>query len=460
MEEAVEVAKTKQHLKEAHAKFLSKSSWSIEQHGKVALPQELLPIMYEIVSLEKHLSQCLGYDSYLDYSLLYHDAMAKNSHEIEAVYDVFEQLGAVEKFGSNEYQSYYLDLVSNVSRINIREYFELNHMLNGLFGLCREMFDVDIQEEKEKCVNGWHRDVRLFHVFHLGEHHDGDVPIASFYMDPYRRPHKTMGCFMTPLFYKNGDSIPIAAISFDVRPPVWDDAPVELELQQVVNICHEFGHLFQHLLADVKLGAFSGAQNIEVDASETISQFMEYWLFDGDGLSKLSKHRDTGNCISQEIMNILQEQRRATKANELLHRLFLGRLELELSSSFDPHGEESMIALQRKCAERFIPCCVPPRGNIDPIIGIFQNNAQGKHYMQYRYLWSDIMSADAFDAFLDEDGKLKKGDDMKEVCDHLNKNWIAVGSSVPTSEAFASFRSRSARMDSLLSKYDLLMSHG
>jgi Zn-dependent oligopeptidases len=431
----------------------------MEEHGKAATPQELIPIMYEISALQQYQSRLLGYDSYLDYSLDYHDAMAKNLQEIEAVHGVFEKLGAVQKFASDDFQSFYLDLRSNASQIirSSGEYFEFNRVLNELFELCQEMFDIGIREQ-ERDVNGWHRDVRLFHVY---RNTDGgmneEAPMASFYVDPYRRPHKDSGCFMTPLQYKNGDSIPIAAVSFDIRPPVWDDAPIQLNLDQVMNIFHEFGHLLQHILADVKLGAFSGAQNIEEDASEAMSQFMEYWLFEGEVISKiLQSSGQSGEGISKDGLDILFQQQKVTKCNELLHRLFLGQLELELSSSFDPHGDESMIALQRKCAERFIPCHVPPKGNIEPLVEIFQNNAYGKCSMQYRYLWSEIMSADAFSAFLEHDGgKLKQGKDFKQVCKQLQKEWIAVGSSVNTSQAYESFRGRGASMDSLIARYSL-----
>jgi Zn-dependent oligopeptidase len=453
-----QITSTQERLRAVQTKFLSKSLWTVEEHGKAATPQELIPIMYEISALQQHQSRLLGYHSYLDYSLDYHDAMAKNLQEIEAVHGVFEKLGAVQTFASDDYQSFYLDLLSTASKISTSEYFEFNRVLNGLFELFQEMFDISIREQ-ERDVNGWHRDVRLFHVYSASTD-DGkgdEIPLASFYVDPYRRPYKDSGCFMTPLQYKNGDSIPIAAVSFDIRPPVWDDAPIQLELQQVLNVFHEFGHLLQHILADVKLGAFTGAQNIEEDASETISQFMEYWLFDGEVMSKiLQSSSSSGEVISKDSLDILFQHQKATKSNQLLHRLFLGQLELELSSSFDPHGGESMISLQRKCAERFIPCHIPPKGNIDPLVEIFQNNAYGKCSMQYRYIWSEIMSADAFSAFLENDvGKLKEGEEFKRVCKQLRKEWIGKGSSVNTSQAYECFRGRSASMDSLIARYGL-----
>jgi len=445
-----QVTAIQKQLVATQSQFLRRSSLTMEQHGQVASPKELVPMMYKIVALQQHLSKLLGYESYADYSLDYHNAMAKNSKEIQAVHDMIEELGAVKTFSSDAFQSAYLDLISKDSDYNLKEYFDLDNVLSGMFDFCSALFGIKI-EEQENRVNGWHRDVRLFHVFNQGD--ASMKPIASFYLDPYRRQHKDTGCFMTPLQYKNETSIPVVAVSLDARPPMWDDAQIEIEVQNVVDIFHEFGHLFQHILADVKLGAFSGVHAMEEDASEIISQFMEYWLFDADGLTKLSRHNQTGESIPDDVMDKIKQQRSAKKATELLHRLFIGQLEVEMSTSFDPSGDESIITLQKRCAERFFPHNLPSKGNIDPLIQLFQNNAVGKCTMQYRYLWSEIMSADAFSAFVDENGNIK--DEVQDIGSRLRSKWVSAGSSVKTADAFESFRGRPAQADALVSRYEL-----
>ena len=208
-------------------------------------------------------------------------------------------------------------------------------------------------------------------------------------------------------------------------------------------------HLLEHVLADVEYGAFSGAQEIENDASETISQFMEYWLFHNNGFSKISSHIHSKDMISPDTMKLLLQERQAKKAVELLHRLFLGQLEVEISSKFDPNGDESIIALQRKCAERFCPHHMPPKGNIDPLVQLFQSNANGKNMMQYRYLWSEIMSADLFQSF-------SKSENLPDTGRKLKKEYLEKGSSVPTYKAVEAFQGRSAQADALVSRYELI----
>ena len=461
-----EIDNFQKRLAETQSRFMKRSSLTMEEHGTAATPQELIPIMYEIVALQQHLSKLLGYPSYAEFSFDYHNSMLRSKDDIDAIHRLFEEQ-CVEKFSSDDFQSLYIDLIGSDSDSDdkLNEYFELNSVLKELFELSKTLFGVRIEEQYAE-INGWHPDVRLFHVFEAEESADVEVeveaekeeekePIASFYLDPFRRKNKDRGCFMAPIQYKNNDNVPIIAISMDIKSPMWDDAPIGLELDNVVNIYHEFGHALQHMLADVKLGEFSGAQMIEEDTSEIMSQFMEYWLFEGNGLLNFGRHKDTGLEIPQEVMTKIKRRRKVTKANELLHRLFLGSLESELNSKFDPHGEESIVSIQRKLALRCCPHFLPPKGNIDPLIQIFQNDAVGKKSMQYRYLLSEISSADAFAAFTnDETGAMKCKQEIEETGRRMRDNFLRPGASKSASNAYESFRGRTADAGNLLSRYD------
>lgn len=386
-------------LMDTEARFLQRSSLNMEEHGKVAPVQEIVQFMYQILVLRAHVINLLGYDNYAAYSLERHGAMAKNMEEIKAVHQVFAD-AAVEKLSSDKFQSELLEMLSDSQIGDMREYFEMNAVLEGLFDVLQRLFGIAIVEDNS--VVGWNRDVRYFHI-HLK---NGNV-IASFYIDPYRRLFKDTGCFMAPIQYKNGSDRPILALSFDFKAPMWDDDPSQLNLADVVNIFHEFGHLIQHSLTSVQLGAFAGAQTIEEDASEVFSQLMEHILFEGDLLKKISKHYQTGDSIPEKVLITIKNCRLANKRNELLHRLFLGELELSLSSSFDPQGDESIISLQRRIAEMYCPHHLPPKGNIDPLVELFQSNALGKCTMQYRYLWSEIISSDIYLNILSKEGGSK-----------------------------------------------------
>ena len=180
---------------------------------------------------------------------------------------------------------------------------------------------------------------------------------------------------------------------------------------------------------------------------------MENWVFEEWFLTKLAKHCETGETLSDEMISNIQKQRQITKRQELIHNLFLGQLELEVNATFDPHGDESIIALQRQCAERFIPNHIPPKGNIEPLIQIFQSNANGKCSVQYRYIWSEVMSADLFSAF--KEVGFKNNEDMMALGKEFRKCFLETGGSVGFAESFASFSGRSVNHDALLKQYGL-----
>lgn len=437
-EARIQVQAVTETLMEVEARFLQTSSLTMEEHGKIAPVQELVQSMYQILTLKKHLASLLGYDHYAAYSLDRHGAMAQNIDEIKALHQVFAGM-AVEKFSSDEFQSSVLDMLNESNLEHLNEYFEMNQVLKGLFDVLYDMFDIRIVEEKQN--KGWHSDVRLFHMY---KKDDNEEPIASFYIDPYRRLFKESGCFMIPLEHRNHSCKPIFAVSFDFKAPTWDDDPCRLDLSDVVNIFHEFGHLIQHAVPDVEFGAFVGSHMIEEDASEVMSQLMEDVLFDGGLLKKLSCHYQSGNSLSDDKLDMIRSLRLANKRSELLHRLFLGQLELELNSSFDPKGDESLISLQRRLAEEYCPHHKPPKGNIDPLVQVFQSNALGKNTMHYRYLWSEIISSDIFSSLIKSDGNSHKIGDM-----------LSKGACIPTSDAVSEILSRDVSTVPIIMKYGL-----
>ena len=278
-------------LSYVESKFVTLSSYTMELHGKVTPTQKLLPLLYEIISLKNHKAQLLGYDNFMTYGLDYHSCMVKNGDEVKEFHDSFVKENVVEKFGNDDFISQHFEVMddNSLSSDALKDYFEFNTVLEKLFNLSSMLFDIHIEEEKDpNKVLGWDKDVRLFHIYENEENGDSNdgtdsktkKHIASFYIDPFRRLNKDSGEFMAPIVYRSNSgsdnsstsSIPIVAISLYIKPPMWDDSPNKLDFDDVLHLFHEFGHALQHLLAKVDMGAFSGAQTIEEDASEVVSQ--------------------------------------------------------------------------------------------------------------------------------------------------------------------------------------------
>ncbi len=286
----------KTKISKLESQFLVLSSYTMEQHGKSTPTQKILPFIYQIIALKQYYSALLGYDNYVQYCFDNHSSLVRDVDEIKSLHDSFVDELAIEKFGSREFMDKFLNVMSDEyltskqddeedGDISLKDYFELDNVLKELFSLC-SLFSVEVIEEKAANL-GWDKDVRLFHIYEKENTSDeediaGKKKIASFYLDPFRRLNKDMGEFMVPIVHKSTfignaivHTIPIAAISLDVRTPPWDDLPVQLEFDDVAHLFHEFGHLLQFVLADVDAGAFSGAPTIEEDASEVVSQVCE-----------------------------------------------------------------------------------------------------------------------------------------------------------------------------------------
>ena len=141
---------------------------------------------------------------------------------------------------------------------------------------------------------------------------------------------------------------------------------------------------------------------------------MEYWLYDEQLLPKIVTMKD-GTTVQEksEILTRIIENRRRRKLHELFHRILLSESELYLhgpgnsastkrTGFIDPSNLENILQSTKRTF-RSTAAFDNVKEDIEFFIHIFENNAKGKHTLQYRYLWSEIMSADCFNAFSSKD---------------------------------------------------------
>jgi Zn-dependent oligopeptidase len=117
---------------------------------------------------------------------------------------------------------------------------------------------------------------------------------------------------------------------------------------------------------------------------------MEKWLLEEKFLATFAFHVDTGETIPSNLVAQLINQYRKKQTKKLCHQAFLGQLELELHSTFDPHGEESIIGLQRRLAEHYLlpsDDSLPAKSDLSPLLRIFENNASGYSTALYRCVY-------------------------------------------------------------------------
>lgn len=120
-------------------------------------------------------------------------------------------------------------------------------------------------------------------------------------------------------------------------------------------------------------------------------------------MQAVMNYSDVGAELTPDMIDVLLQRRCQKKAQQIMQHIFFGSLELELFSSFDPRGDESLVALQRRLAATYIPHDQPDYKDLSPLLEVFKENATGTHMGMHRYFWSEVYSARLFQAFLHED---------------------------------------------------------
>jgi oligopeptidase A len=353
-------------------------------------------------------------------------------------------------FWSEQLRKHRFDL----SDEDLRPYFPLPKVLDGLFALARRLFEITIvAADGEAPV--WHEDVRFFRI--LGP--DG-APRAAFYLDPYSRPSEKRGgawmdeCHVrSRLFAAPGTDLrlPVAHLVCNGTPPV-GARPSLMTFREVETLFHEFGHGLQHMLTTVDRESAAGINGIEWDAVELPSQFMENWCYHEPTLTGFSGHWQTGEPLPEAMFEKITRARTFRAGSDTLRQLFFGFLDLALHHEFDPARPESAFAVQRRIAAR--TAVLPPLDEDRFLCSFSHIFAGGYAAGYYSYKWAEVLSADAFSAF--EEAGLDDDEAVRETGRRFRDTVLALGGSRHPMAVFKAFRGREPRTEALLAHAGLI----
>lgn len=330
----------------------------------------------------------------------------------------------------------------------LRPYFALPAVLDGLFKVAKRLFDVDIVAA-DGDVPVWHPDVRFFKVM------QGAQPRAYFYLDPYSRPaEKRGGAWMAevvgrtkllPAAAGNGPRLPVAHMVCNQSPPV-DGQPSLMTFREVETLFHEFGHALQHMLTTVDEGLVAGIRGVDWDAVELPSQFMENWCYDKPTLYSFAKHYQTGEPLPTDMFERLKAAKTYRSATQMLRQIHFSQVDLELHSNYTPGAGESIFDRDIKVAAR---TQVMPTYPGDRFLCSFSHIFAGGYSAgYYSYKWAEVLSADAFGAF--EEAGLDNDDAVVTTGRKFRDTVLSLGGSKPPAEVFKMFRGRDPSTEALL----------
>jgi oligopeptidase A len=429
-----------------------------------------LPNIDRILTLRQEMAQILGYANFAELSLA--SKMAPNVAAVEnlleslrsASFDAAKQdLEDLRSFAASQGAAEAHDLKHwdiaywserlreakfDLNAEELRPYFPLEQVLTGLFNLAHQLFDVTITSVDGQAPV-WHPDVRYFQVAN-----ERQEPIAYFYLDPYSRPgEKRGGAWMDtcigraklPQEVGGAVRLPVAYLICNQTPPV-DGKPSLMTFNEVETLFHEFGHGLQHMLTTVDYPGAAGIANVEWDAVELPSQFMENWCYHRPTLLSLGKHYETGEPLPEQYYQKLIAARNFMSGSGMLRQIHFSWLDIELHSRYQPGGKETVQDVRHRIAK--ITTVIPPLPEDNFLCSFGHIFAGGYAAGYYSYKWAEVLSADAFSAF--EDAGLDDPDAIGVTGKRFRDTVLSLGGSKHPMEVFTDFRGREPDTTALL----------
>jgi oligopeptidase A len=316
----------------------------------------------------------------------------------------------------------------------IKEYFPFDQVLAGLFSLCNRLFAINIQENT--TVSSYLPEVKYYDL----TNQEGEV-VAGFYLDPFVRPEeKRGGAWMDECKVKSGESIPVAYLVCNFDRPT-QDRPALLPFRDVETLYHEFGHGLHHMLTQIEVPQVSGINGVEWDAVELPSQFLENFCLEETTFFAMARHFLTQEPMARSEYEKLKALKHFGSAWQTLRQLRFAYVDLKLHHlSPEDAATVDMFEIDLDVQHTLEPIKASPE---DRFLCAFSHIFAGGYAAgYYSYKWAEVLSADAFSAF-DNQNIERMGASFKE-------NILSKGGSEHPLDLFKSFRGRAPKADALI----------
>ncbi len=409
-------------------------------------------VMTEILTLRQEAASLLGYASYAEYSLA-----TKMAGSVEQVLTFLEDLAArcrtaaqaeiaeLEALAGHPLAAWDVSFYSeqlrqrrfSISREELRPYFPVDKVLDGLFRTARRLFHIEI--EAAAPPDTWHEDVRYYQVS------DAQGPRGGFYVDLYARQKKRGGAWMDECVGRarlgDIDDLPVALLICNFLPPS-GDRPALLTHDEVVTLFHEFGHTLHHLLTRVPYPSVAGINGVAWDACELPSQFMENYAWRPEVIPMISGHYRDGTGLPAEILEKLIESRNFQAGMHMVRQLEFALFDFRIHSAGKPLAAAELNDCLRQVRDQV---SVLPYPDFNRFPHSFSHIFAGGYAAgYYSYKWAEVLSADAFSAF--EENGVFDPDTGRRFLESI----LEVGGSVEAADAFVAFRGREPSPEPLL----------
>ena len=416
-------------------------------------------IIAEMISLRQEKASMLGFDNHADYVLdnsmaktpenvnkllqtVWKPGIEKAKGEVQAMQELISEEGANFQLAAWDWWYYSEKLRQeqfDFKEEEVKPYFSEEKVLEGAFDVANKLFDITFTERND--LPKYRDNIRSFVV----EDSDKKV-IGIFYTDFTLRPNKGGGAWMSTFRSQSkfdGDVIPIV-INVCNFPPENADGVSLLSFEQVETLFHEFGHGLHGLLSNAQYPSLSGT-SVTRDYVEFPSQMMENWAREPEVIKTFAKHYQTGEVISDELLDKISDAGTFNEGFATTEYVAAAHLDMAY------HTDKNTIT----DIDKFEDQALEDLGLIDEIEARYRSTyfghifAGGYSSGYYSYLWTEVLEADAFEAFKD------KGLFDKETADKLKKYVYSAGNTDDLMTQYVRFRGKEPEIEPLLKKRGL-----
>lgn len=414
-------------------------------------------IITEILQLRAERALLLGYPTHAHWRLA--DKMAKTPERAmellesvwgPAVAKVKEEVADMQKLADKENAHlkiepwdyrYYAEKVRkekyDLNQEEVKQYMQLEKLREGMFYVAGELFNMKFTQVNDVPV--YHPDVRVFKV----EDKTSGELLGLWYFDPYARKGKRSGAWMNAYRDQeklNGNITTIVSNNCNFIKGK-EGEPVLISFDDATTLFHEFGHALHGLSSKVTYPTLSGT-NVATDYVEFPSQLLERWLITPEVLHQFALHYKTGEPLPQEYVDKINRSSKFNKGFSTVEAVASALIDMKLhlagNVKIDPDSFE-----RATLEAMHMPHEIVMRHRTPQFAHIFADDGYSAGY--YSYLWSDVLSADAYSAFTEAGGPYDKAV-AKRLVDHI----FSVGGTVDEAEGYRAFRGRDPNSDALM----------
>lgn len=406
-------------------------------------------------------AEILGYSSYSELSLedniaknplnvskflneLGQKALPKAHADFHLIHDFgtkFLQKSQLDPWDYSYVQNKYKELHLFINEEQIRNYFPVKHVVSKTFEYFSKLFNIEIRETEHLPL--WNNDVKYYEIF------ENNNKISSFFFDPYARNGKMPGAWADGIIVRDFEiqqRLPVAMIV--CNNPKDNNTESTFKFYELVTFFHEFGHLLHHCLSKVNYSMFSCFNNVQRDAIEFPSQFLENFVYQYEVIEYISSHIETKEPLHPNDFKKLYDLKLFMSGLFLTRFVQMSEMDLILYSQ----TEKDPISIEKESLKKWQ---VNPNSDLDNLRMPQFSHIFGGGYESnyYSYQWAEILSLDLLDEF---SRNFHNSEKIQSLAQSYKENVLYTGGYNDMEFNFYQILGRKPNMDKYLKYYGII----